>query len=147
MRWRFVDRIEQFEPWRFIKGRKSISLEEYSLLEPFGLKGVCPESLILESFVHLARWLVVKSSNFQEACVLASAYEFAFEEVIGTGGTLNMTLVLKNKLDGALELECQARDSGQLICRGVLGVGLIDLADIFDPDESKIIWQELNGKA
>ena len=78
MRWRFMDRINRFEAWATIEGRKAVSLEEYSLLEPFGRKGSLPENLVVESCVHLARWLVIVSSGFEQTCILSAIDQFRF---------------------------------------------------------------------
>ncbi len=29
MRWRLLDRVDEFEPWRRIRGSKAVTLEEY----------------------------------------------------------------------------------------------------------------------
>jgi len=39
MKWRLIDKLERYEPWRSVSGRKAVSFEEYSLLKPFGRKG------------------------------------------------------------------------------------------------------------
>lgn len=70
MRWRFTDKALLFEPWERIVTVKAGSLEEYSLLEPWGDTGRAPASLLLESCVQAARWLVEASSAFTLSCVL-----------------------------------------------------------------------------
>jgi len=147
MRWRFVDRIEAFEPWAFMRGRKAISLEEYSLLNPFGREGVFPESLALESCIHLARWLVVRSSNFKSTCILSELGHFNFNHEVGMGEVLRMGITATPKGEDSLEVDCEATDGDRLICHGALTMGLTDLTGLADPEAMKALWQELYVKA
>jgi len=147
MRWRFVDRIEEFEPWIFIKGHKSISLEEYVLLELFGRQGSFPETLSLESCIHLARWLVVRSSNFQQTCLLCEVVRFSFENEASMGDTLNMVVSVRKREDNLLEIICEASTDIQRICCGTLTLDLMPLTDSLDPKTMRTMWQELYDKA
>jgi len=68
MRWRFADKALAFAPWRSITILKAGSLEEYSLLERWGERGLAPATLLLETCVQAARWLVEASSDFTLGC-------------------------------------------------------------------------------
>jgi 3-hydroxymyristoyl/3-hydroxydecanoyl-(acyl carrier protein) dehydratase len=147
MRWRFVDRIEAFEPWIFLKGRKSISLEEYCLLEPLGRKGVFPETLVLESCTHLGRWLVMKSSDFVKIGLLSEVRAFSFANECGMEQTLEITVRVQKKEEGFIEAECEATAGGRLICTGGLILGFALLKKLIDPETMRAMWQELYVKA
>jgi hypothetical protein len=147
MRWRFVDRIEAFEPWIFLRGRKSISLEEYCLLEPLGRKGVFPETLVLESCTHLGRWLVMRSSNFVKIGLLSEVHEFSFANECGMEQSLEMTVRVQKKEEGSIEAACEATAEGRPICRGVLILGFMGLGELMDPETMRATWQELYVKA
>lgn len=164
MRWQFVDRITRFERWAAIEGRKAVSLEEYSLLEPLGRKGMLPETLVLESCVHLARWLVVASSDFQDSCLLTGADDFAFEREAGAGSSLVMSLTcdpgrlpqLRTQEDGGrtrepdpgeFEVRCVVTDGRDRLAHGDLRLCRIPLGEIAVPDEEAAMWRELYGKA
>lgn len=147
MRWRFTDRIEQFEPWARIKGRKSVSLEEYSLLRPFGRDGVFPEALVVESCVHLARWLVVRSSDFRQSGLLARVTGFSFESQTGMGDALTMVLTVQARRDETLELTGEVLGSARCVGRGDFALELTPLADLCDPEDLKAVWQELYAPA
>ena len=147
MRWRFVDRIEAFDPWTFLKGRKSISLEEYCLLEPLGRKGIFSEALVLESCIHLGRWLVMKSSDFEKTCLLFEVRGFTFAKACGMGDTLEMTLRVQKREEGFIEVECETSEGGRLICRGALTLGFMSLGSLVDPDTMRATWRELYGTA
>jgi len=67
---------------------KCVSLEEYFLLERLGRRGSLPESLVLASFVELARWLVVVSSEFESSALLTDVLGFSFRDPLGMGAVL-----------------------------------------------------------
>ena len=147
MRWRFVDRIEEFKPWISIKGHKSISLEEYVLMEPFGRQGSLPETLSLESCVHLARWLVVRSSDFQQICLLSDVDHFIFEHEAVMGNILNVVVSVQRKKDDLLGIECEVSTDKHPICHGILTLDLMSLNDLLNPKTMRTMWQELYDKA
>jgi 3-hydroxymyristoyl/3-hydroxydecanoyl-(acyl carrier protein) dehydratase len=147
MRWWFVDRIEEFEPWAFLKGRKAISLVEYSLLNPLGREGVFPESLALESCIHLVRWLVIRSSDFKNMCLLSELENFKFNDEVGMGDILSMGITVTMRRGDSLKVDCEATIGERLICYGALTVGMMDLAGLADPEGMKALWQELYVKA
>ena len=143
MRWRFVDRVTAFEPWRLAEGVKALSLEEYSLCEPLGRKGVAPESLVLETCVHLLRWLVMRSSDFSQTCLLAQIDAFSFAREVGMGDVLVIFVTVVRQDGGRLAAECRVRCRDQSVARGVLTVELLDLAEALDPELAQATWREL----
>jgi hypothetical protein len=66
MRWRFTDKVLAFVPWRAIVTLKAGSLEEYSLLERWGVPAEAPSALVLEACIQSGRWLVEASSAFSQ---------------------------------------------------------------------------------
>lgn len=154
MRWRFVDKIDSFQPWRSAAGRKAVSLEEYSLGEPFGRKGVLPESLVLESCVQLVRWLVARSSEFRSTCILSEIDGFSLLREVGMGDVLAVAAEVVGGEGEApaeplagdrLRAECRVRSGGELVARGALSFGLLPMAAVADPEATEAIWRELYG--
>lgn len=146
MRWRFVDRIEEFGPWVFIKGRKAISLVEYSLLHPFGREGTFPESLVLESCIHLARWLVIRSSDFKRTCLLTGLGSFNFDHGVGPGHLLRMRITVSLRREDSLQVDCEATNGECRIGYGTFTVGMRELTEVADPEVMKVMWRELYVK-
>ena len=147
MRWRFIDRLEAFEAWTSIRGRKTVSLEEYCLLEPLGRKGCCPESLILESCVQLVRWLAAASSDFQQSCLLLEARRFAFEHETNPGDRLAVAATVLDRRTDTLGVECEARIGGQRCGHGELVLSLVPLLDLAVEEDTRALWRELYAKA
>jgi hypothetical protein len=138
--------MEAFESWASLRGRKSISLEEYCLLEPLSRKGVFPESLALESCTHLGRWLIMKSSDFIKIGILSEVREFSFVNECGVGQSLEMTVRVQKKEEGCIEAACEATAEGRPVCRGVLIFAFMGLGELVDPETMRATWQELYVK-
>ena len=147
MRWHFLDRVIRFEAWKAIEGRKAVSLEEYSLLEPFGRKGCLPESLVIESCVHLARWLVVASSSFEQTCSLSAIERFEFERETVPGSALTLVLAVVGRQEGSIRLSCRVHAGGQPVGGGELTVATAPLRETATAEDMRTLWQELYGKA
>lgn len=147
MRWRFLDRIDQFDEWASIEGRKSISLEEYSLLKPLGRKGCFPESLIVESCVHLARWLVAASSGFERTGVLQAVDHFCFDREVGPGSVLTLSLSVADRQATGVRLDCRIVAGAHPVSRGTITLALLPLHECAVDVDMRALWQELYGKA
>jgi len=147
VRWRFVDRVTDVEPWKRAIVRKAISLEEYSLLKPFGRKGEFPESLVLECCVEAVRWLVAASSEFTQTCVLGEVSEFRFQRIVGMGDRLEIAPTVRERGEKEMRIECRVMCSGTEAARGQISVVLSPLSESFDADWIKGNWREIYGAA
>ncbi|MCX7048462.1 MAG: hypothetical protein NTX50_23620 [Candidatus Sumerlaeota bacterium] len=147
MRWRFTDHIELFHPWTSIQGRKSISLEEYSLLKIFGMKGLFPRSLVIESCVQLACWLTAKSSDFKETGILDSVAGFEFEDDARMGDVLSMTASVAERDARLIRFSAKVTTANHPVCQGMLAFSLAPLDQYQDPETMRILWRELYAEA
>lgn len=147
MRWRFADRIDAFEPWKLIRGRKAISLEEYSLLERFGRPGVLPETLVVETCVHFVRWLAAASSGWRASSRVVSFKNFTFESEAEMGDQLQIEVTGKLHIIDRHLYECRVTAGEKQIAHGSVDIELIPLADLHDPESLKLMWRELYAKA
>jgi hypothetical protein len=145
MRWRFVDKVESFQPWQAATGRKAISFEEASLCERLGRKGVLPESLVLESCVQLVRWLVAASSEFATTCLLTEVERFALLHKVGMGDSLALAATVLGREAGRLRVECRVECRGQAVAEGVLSVELLPLSACAPPEDTRSLWRELSA--
>lgn len=147
MRWRFADRIDAFEPWKLIRGRKGISLEEYSLLERFDRPGVMPETLVLETCIHFARWLAIVSSGWRASCRVMSVKDFSFDSEAAMGDQLQIEVTGKLHVIDRHLYECRVSAGEKQIAHGHLDLELIPLAELDNPESLKLLWNELYAEA
>lgn len=143
MRWRFMDRITRFELWAAIEGRKTVSLEEYSLLEPLGRKGVFPESLVVETCVHLARWMVTVSSAFEHTCILSAVDGFRFDGEVRAGSVLIASLRVTDRRGDDMHCDCAVAGGSGRLGGGHLVVSLLPLRETGVAEDARGLWREL----
>jgi hypothetical protein len=147
LRWRFVDRVDSFEPWRAISGRKGVSLEEYCLPDPLGRRGALPESLVAECCVELARWLVAASSDFELTARLEALEGLEFEREARTGSALEVGVEVLAVDGEVLRAGCTVADAGGRVAAGKLAMRTLPTAEGFDAELVASMWRELNGQA
>jgi len=147
MRWRFVDKVDSLTPWQEARGRKAVSLEEYSLLLPQGREGEFPESLCLESCVALVRWLVAASSGFETTCVLSEVQEFAFTGRMTMGDVLEMKATVIRRNEHSLVAECSVHCRNVAVAQGRIAVTFLPLAGAFDEELLSGTWKEIYAPA
>jgi hypothetical protein len=147
MKWRFVDRIEQFEPWRTIRCVKTVSFEEYSLLERWGRGGEFPASLMLEAAVEAGRWLAMASSDFALAASLAEVRELHCLRPAARGEVLRTTVTVKERGDACLEVEIVQEAGGTTLLSGRLELRLSPLGEAFDATSLRGLWNEIASSA
>lgn len=145
MRWRFVDRINAFEPWQLIAGCKTVSLEEYLLLKPFGRQGAFPESLVLECCVEIVRWLVATSSHFSTTCIPTGVDDFYLVEEIGMGARLQIGAQVLRRSEKELAVDCRVDDGHHEVAHGTIGFALLPIEEGFDKEWVEGMWRELHG--
>jgi 3-hydroxymyristoyl/3-hydroxydecanoyl-(acyl carrier protein) dehydratase len=143
MRWRFTDRVDAFAPWRSIAGRKTVSLEEYSLRDALGQAGTFPGPLVLECGVELARWLAAASSGFEQAAILDVVETFAFRSAAGPGDVLAVTVSVTRRGAEAMDVDCRVEAGGRPVAGGALRLALVPLGDGFSRDRVAAQWREL----
>jgi len=147
MRWRFVDRIDAFEPWRSIAGRKAASFEETCLCERFDRAGILPETIVVESCVELIRWLVAGSSGFAQTSAVGEVEHFSFPGEARMGEVLSIAAEVVARDGSTLKAACRVSCKGRPVAEGALSMNLMPMAEGFDRAMVEGTWRELYGKA
>ena len=144
MKFRMVDRILDWEPCRAIRGVKAISFEEYQLREPLGYAPYLPESLILESLFQLANWLVILSTDYEQASLGSQLQEARFLAPLRPGSSLFMDVSAPSWRDDSAIVEGIVSDRGQVVAtvrRCILG--FVPVIDHYDPDDLRALYSEI----
>ncbi|MHC4252488.1 MAG: hotdog family protein [Planctomycetota bacterium] len=147
MRWRHVDRIDSFEPWKSIRGTKVVSFEDASLHKHFGRRGQLPESLIIEGCVELTRWLVAASSDFKLVAAVSGIEALRFDSPAGLGAVMRMEVLVEDRAEKTLGVTCRVSEGEREIARGRIEAELSQLVGAFDPEVVIGTWRELHGQA
>jgi len=147
MRWRLLDTVDRLEPWALATGRKAVSLEEYRLGEPLGRDRALPETLVLACCAELARWLVLRSSEFRHTAAPSEVTGFSFPSTTGPGEVLRVAVTAQAHTATALSLLCRADVQGREVAKGALAVDLLPAAEWEDSERVGVAWRELRGPA
>ena len=135
MKFRFVDKIIDYEENKNIKGLKVVSLEEYLLLNRFGSRKQFPPLLIVESFFQLANFLIYKS--FHDRLALLTMFNrIEIKRVLGPGDKMIMHVRLDSIIGDNIKLSGTGfvDDKEVIIGEGCVGV-LVDLSTLYDPND------------
>ncbi len=144
MKFRLVDKITSWVPWRNITGFKAVSFEEYSLKEAFGDQPHLPEMLLLESFLQLGNWLVMLSSDFQQMGMVARISEVRFHGELLPGQCLQIQVRLIRRRNDGFELAGQGQADGRSIISGAGCVAaLAPLAEYQNPEDLRVLFLEI----
>jgi 3-hydroxyacyl-[acyl-carrier-protein] dehydratase len=144
MKFRLVDKITSWSPYRQITGIKAVSFEEYCLKEPFGDEPRLPETLLLESFLQLGNWLILLSSDFKNMSVAARISEVRFHGFLRPGQRLEMQATVVRQRDDGFELSGEGLVDGRTIITG-LGclAALVPAAEYVNPDDLRVLFSEI----
>jgi 3-hydroxymyristoyl/3-hydroxydecanoyl-(acyl carrier protein) dehydratase len=144
MEFRLVDRIGRWESRRVIRGVKNVSWEECRLREPLGYPAYLPESLILESLFQLVNWLVILSTDFQQACLGAQFDKAQFLSPLGPNRRMEMEVTVCGWRDDSAIVDGTVWDSGRtvVVVKRCLAA-FVPIGDHFDPDHLRAIYSEI----
>jgi 3-hydroxymyristoyl/3-hydroxydecanoyl-(acyl carrier protein) dehydratase len=145
MRWRFLDRVDSFSPWRALAGRKGVSFEEFCLLGRWGREGELPETLVLESCFEAARWLAAASSDFRRTATPAGSEEFRFEAEAGPGAVLEVEVEVLSQAQDALFCEAVVSSAGKRLAGGRLEMRLAAVEPGDEPERQREVWGQLRS--
>jgi 3-hydroxymyristoyl/3-hydroxydecanoyl-(acyl carrier protein) dehydratase len=144
MKFRMVDRITAWEPWRRIRGLKAVSFEEYRLKSAFGEPPSLPECLLLESLFQLGNWLVMLSSDFTEMGIVIRTGRVAFPGRLGPGESLVMDVVVRARRAEGILFDGEGRAGGRPVVAGKGCLAVPGPLDRYaDPDDLRTLSSEI----
>lgn len=134
MRFWLVDGIIRYEPHKYLKGYKRLTLGEEYLAEHFPTFPVMPGVLMLEALVQAGAWLIRASEDFAHSViVLRQAKGIKYGNFVVPGNRLDLHVeVTTNPWPASGEtvwLKATAQVNGQLTVSGRLGLSRYNLAD------------------
>lgn len=104
MRFHLLDRIDQCEPGKALRGRKRLTLAEEYLMDHFPGFPIMPGVMQLQSLVEAASWLVRATDDFRHGLVvLREVKSVKYGNMMLPGKTLDVTVELTGR-DGDLAM-------------------------------------------
>jgi len=144
MKFRFVDRIDQCRPGSFIEGGKVLSLEEYFLLRPQGLKSEFPATLMAEALFQLGNYLIY-STYGDKLGNLVMFDSIEIFEPLKPGQRLDMRVDLISRIDNMVKMDGTGWIDGKIAIQGRGCIAsLVDLHRLVNPEKFKLQFQGLH---
>lgn len=119
MRFYLVDRIDCYEPWRFIQARKLTSRNEAYYASSADVTLV-PKQLILEALCQAGSWLALLSSERRKRAALLSIGLVDYLRDVQVGATLKM------------DVSIDSADEERMVFSGKVTVGDEIVLDVRD---------------
>ncbi len=107
MRFLLVDAILELESGVRATGIKSITMSEDFFSDHFPHRPIMPGSMIVESMVQLADWVVREASDFRQLGLATSFDNLKFRRVVGPGSQLRIEVKIVEQ--GATEVKVQGK--------------------------------------
>ena len=145
MKFRMVDRIEDWTPRQRIRGLKVVSFEEYQLKKRLGDDAALPESLLMESLFQLGGWLMILSSDFTQLGLITRFEEIRFDRRVRPGDLVRMEVEVRSWREEGIVLDGRAIDEEG--CQIATGKGCLalpaPLADYHSPGDLRVLFDEI----
>jgi 3-hydroxyacyl-[acyl-carrier-protein] dehydratase len=124
MRYFYIDKVTEFIPNEKARGVKNVTLSDDVLHDHFPDYPVMPGALIVEAMAQLAGFLLEMSANRAgqqiRRALLVQIYNAKFHEMAGPGDSLDITVTMASSLEGAAQVEAEARVGERRIARATL---------------------------
>ena len=160
MKFALIDKIDELEPNKSIRGTKSLALSEEYLRDHFPKFPVMPGVFMIEAMTQASAWLIRISENFAHSIVvLKGVKNVKFGQFLQPGQTLCVSAVIVKEEGNDVILKAEGTIEGQTRIRAQLIMTRYNLKDrnpklaVFDPkivntlkEELSLIWQDYNNQ-
>ncbi|PKK91869.1 MAG: hypothetical protein CVV64_00120 [Candidatus Wallbacteria bacterium HGW-Wallbacteria-1] len=135
MKFRLVDKITSCVAESHITGVKALSLEEYFLMRPLGVRNEFPPTLMAESLFQLGNYLIYSTWNDKLGnLVMFNSIEII--EPLVAGKIMEMRVDLISRIDDTVKLNGTGWIDGRTAIRGMGCVAtLLDIEQLVNPEK------------
>ncbi len=136
MRFHLIDRIDEFEAGRRVRGRKLASGSE-EFTEQVGGELVMPAPLVLESLCQAGTWLIMLTTGRRKRAALLRIGNVRFLADVRAGDVLVLDGVVEAMGDDVAVLSGSATVDGApvMLAKDIM-CALINAEDLEDPEDS-----------
>jgi len=144
MAFHYVDRIYEYEPYKYIKGIKNVTRnEEFFYWLPNGDRVLSP-AVLIEAMCQLGGWLKIVSTDFKRRPVLLADEKSEYLGLARPGDQIEMEVEVMDFGDDVVVTKGMAKINGEPVlighcCRGYL----LPLEDFDDPEKAKREFKQL----
>jgi 3-hydroxyacyl-[acyl-carrier-protein] dehydratase len=136
MRFHLIDRIDEFEAGRYVRGRKVVSGSEEFCEQAHG-DLVMPAPLVLEALCQAGTWLIMLSTERRKRAALLRIGDVRFLGDVHAGDVLALDGVVESMGEEVAVLSGSAAvDGAPVMLATDIMCALIDADDLEDPEDS-----------
>jgi 3-hydroxymyristoyl/3-hydroxydecanoyl-(acyl carrier protein) dehydratase len=144
MKFRLIDKILSWTPYKSISGIKAVSFEEYQLKESFGDEARLPEMLLLESVLQLGNWLILLSSDFTRMGMVAKLGRVCFHDFLRPGQQLRVTVNLLQQDAHGFVFSGQGAVADRKVISGLRCLAIsVPAHEYVNPDDMRVLFSEI----
>ncbi|MEE8836925.1 MAG: 3-hydroxyacyl-ACP dehydratase FabZ [Eubacteriales bacterium] len=122
-----VDRIEDYEPGRYARGRKGVTINEPFFQGHFPGQPVMPGVLILEALAQTGAVAILsEEENRGKIALFGGVKNARFKKQVLPGDVLELTCEIEEQKGPVGTGKCEARVDGRLACRAELIFAVTD---------------------
>ena len=143
MRFHLIDRIDEWEPGKSVKGRKLTSLSE-DYWEDNGDGPVMPPPFALEALCQAGTWLIMITTERKKRAALLSIGSVAFLRDVRPGDVLILEGEVDSMSDEVAVVSGRVTVDGEAVLEaGEIMCALIDADDLADLDTTERLQKML----
>jgi 3-hydroxyacyl-[acyl-carrier-protein] dehydratase len=136
MRFHLIDRIDEFEPGRHVRGRKVTSGSE-EFWEQAGDELVMPAPLVLEALCQAGTWLIMASTGRRKRAALLRMGDVRFTGDVHPGDLVVLEGTVESMSEEMAVLSGRATVEDQPVMTATdIMCALVDADDLEDPEAS-----------
>jgi 3-hydroxyacyl-[acyl-carrier-protein] dehydratase len=140
MRFLLVDRIVELESGKRATGIKNVTMSEDFLAHHFPDRPIMPGTLIIESLVQLADWMVRESTGFSQIGLATEFGRLKFRRVVRPGDQLRLEVEAASPIASTVEVKGRAFREGTLTVSGTFILALRPLAEYMPEEEARHLF-------
>lgn len=142
----YVDRVSLYEPWRVIRGTKTVTrTEPFLYTMPDGRRLVSP-AVLSEAPAQFGAWLVAASTDFEKRSVFLRDERTRYPVIVQPGSILDVEVIVLDRDDDVLWTRGSVRVDGVEVMVSERSAGyLVPLAEYSDPNEDRLTFDRLRA--
>jgi 3-hydroxyacyl-[acyl-carrier-protein] dehydratase len=145
LRFLLVDRITHLERGKRAEGIKNVTLSEDFLAHHFPNFPLMPGTLITESLVQLADWVIRESTDFTQAGLATSFERLKFHRMARPGDQLRLEVQIVSATPETAEVKGSAFCEGVLVAVARFGMQVQPIHSLQGSEEAKKLYELLRG--
>ena len=143
VRFHLIDRVDEWERERSVRGRKVTSLSE-ELWEESADGAVMSPPLVLEALCQAGTWLVMISTDRRKRAALLSIASVDFLGAVRPGDVIELEATVESMSDEGAVISGRATVDGETVLEATdIMCALIDAGDLADLDDTERIQHML----